>query len=465
MKDSIISKRKVLLIAVLALFVVAVASIQTAHAVSVPTATAQVKSSSGATLRKKASTSSAKIKVLANNTKMTVKKQVFISKTSTSKKKIWYQVSVGGKTGYIRADLVKNIKYTPVSGKTTTALNYRVGASDKMKKKGTFKKGATLSVVLKANLKGKSTVWYKVKSGSKYYFVSSKYVKLVEPEAVAPAVSSSSSLTITTSGIVAPTSFGQGSSCSIKGTISSNKTIQKVVVGAVNSLGLWALQQTVTVNAKTFDIAKIDKDVKFGLLAAGNYTYRVDVYVDGAVYNKVSKSFTVTTVSGPTLLANTAKTLAWPVGTAKATYAYAGGAPTPAYKIALDKAYPSRSSWNAAPRAGASCDVFIGTVCVYSGYDKNMKRSLSGQWTCFEDTSKWTKVNYSYKESELRNGDIIIYKKTDGSGHVCMYVTINGEGYLAEAALSDRYGMINSSISKILKSSDKSKLAVYRAVK
>ena len=153
-----------------------------AFAVSAPSASGQINSPDGAVLRKSASAKSAKQCALSDNTVITIHKEVFKSKTSTSKEKKWYYVTANGKKGYIRADLVDNISYGYVSGKIKAKVTYRKGAGTKMKKKGSFRKGAAVTVVLKAkpvsSTKGSSGTWYKVLSGGKYYYVCSSKVKL-----------------------------------------------------------------------------------------------------------------------------------------------------------------------------------------------------------------------------------------------------------------------------------------------
>ena len=165
-----------------------------AHAVSAPNATGLVNSSSGAILRKSSSTSSAKIMVLSDNTSLTIYREVFKKKTSTAAKNKWYYVNAKGKKGYIRADLVDNVKYGSVNGTITGKVNYRKGAGTKMKKVGSFKKGKTITVVSTAypvsSTKGSSKVWYKIKSGSKYYYLCSKYVKLTAKTASAASTAS-----------------------------------------------------------------------------------------------------------------------------------------------------------------------------------------------------------------------------------------------------------------------------------
>lgn len=463
MNEKLVNRRKnfVLLLVVLAVAFFAFGAVS-ADAASL-TASAKVNSSSGAILRKSASTSSAKITTLNDNAKITLNKVVFKSKTSTKKTKRWFYVTTAsGKKGYIRCDLVDTIKYSPVQGKTTAALNYRAGAGTEMKKKGTFSKGATISLVLKATPSGSSTIWYKVKKGSNYYYVSSKYVKEVV------AATSSSAPTFTLSGITKPATLGAGTPFSLKGTITCNKTIQKVKIGFKDASGNWKTSVTEVVNSTKFDISTVDASLKFGALPVGNYKYCCDVYVGGKAYSKINSAFTIAKLKGPALLAKTAIDLCWPVGTSSSKYAYKGGDSVAAYKTALDSAFGSRSSWGKYTKVGASCDIFISTVCRYSGYDTKMEQSLNNQWTSFQDTSKWTEVPYTRQESELQSGDILIYKKTNGQ-HVTMYVKINGKGYLAEAAYypdnptGSKYPFINSSISKIFKSYPKMK--VYRAAK
>lgn len=165
------------------------------YAASVPDASGQINSREGAILRKSSSTSSARLCVLNDNTVITIHNEVFKSKTSTAKKNRWYYVTAAGRKGYVRADLVDNIKYGSVDGKTTAKLNYRKGAGTKMKKAGAYKKGAALTAVLNAtpvsSTKGSSIKWYKVKKGSSYYYVCSNSVKLTETVSAAPAAPSS----------------------------------------------------------------------------------------------------------------------------------------------------------------------------------------------------------------------------------------------------------------------------------
>ena len=162
-----------------------------AFAVSVPAASGKINSSSGACLRKSASTSSGLITVVPDNTDVKIYSEVFKSKTSTAKTSVWYQVNVNGRSGYIRSDLIDNVKYGSVKGKVNQKANFRKGPGTKMTKAGSYKKGTELTICLNSypvsSTKGSSKIWYKVKSGSKYYYLSSKYVKLTGQTAAASA--------------------------------------------------------------------------------------------------------------------------------------------------------------------------------------------------------------------------------------------------------------------------------------
>ena len=153
-----------------------------AFAASVPSASGQINSPDGAVLRKSSSVNSANLTVLSDNTKISIHKEIFKSKTRTSKKYRWYYVTANGIKGYVRADLVDNIKYGSVSGKIKTKVNYRKGAGTKMTIKGSLNKGKKVTIVMKAkpvlSARGTSSTWYKIKSGKKYYYVSSDKVKV-----------------------------------------------------------------------------------------------------------------------------------------------------------------------------------------------------------------------------------------------------------------------------------------------
>lgn len=178
------TKRTALHVSLVLALLVALLLILSAHsyAASPANASGQINGSGGVWLRKSSTTSSAKVALLPDNTSLTIYREVYKSKTSTSKNKIWYYVYANGKKGYVRADLVDNVRYTAMNAKITKKVAYRKGPGTKMKKKGTFKKGKAVTVYLDArpvsSTKGSNKVWYRVKSGNSYVFVCSSSVKI-----------------------------------------------------------------------------------------------------------------------------------------------------------------------------------------------------------------------------------------------------------------------------------------------
>ncbi|MBO5513902.1 MAG: SH3 domain-containing protein [Mogibacterium sp.] len=147
MKSFRIVKTNPIVILLLFVLMLLIATAST-YAASVPSARGHVNSSSGVILRKSSSTSSKKIATLQDNTEVTIYKEVFKKKTSTSKKYKWYYVSANGKKGYIRADLINDITYGSITGTVKSKVNYRKGAGTKMKRWGRIRKAIPLPCAL-----------------------------------------------------------------------------------------------------------------------------------------------------------------------------------------------------------------------------------------------------------------------------------------------------------------------------
>lgn len=181
-------RNNILIALALAVLMLACASF-TSSALSAPNAEGRINSSSGAYLRKSSSTGSKKVALLSNGTQLTIYKEIFKKKTSTSSKNRWYYVSANGRKGYVRADLVGSISYGSVKGVIKAKVNYRKGAGTKMKKGGSFGKNSVVTVCLAAkpvsSTKGSSSTWYKIQAGQAFYYLCSSKVKLtgkaVEP--------------------------------------------------------------------------------------------------------------------------------------------------------------------------------------------------------------------------------------------------------------------------------------------
>lgn len=170
----------------------------------------------------------------------------------------------------------------------------------------------------------------------------------------------------------------------------------------------------------------------------------------------------------PNAVAKKAIQCSWPYGTPKSKYKYKGGAPMPAYKEALAIAYPERNKWGQKKsRVGASCDVFVGTVCRASGYDSGFPRALSKDLTYLpKTTDKWEKTKIT-KVKDMKPGDVIMYLNKGGGGHICIYVEVGGVGYIANAHYvtdGGTYGVMDAKAKDYNKSNYKS-FAVYRQTK
>ena len=124
----------------------------------------------------------------------------------------------------------------------------------------------------------------------------------------------------------------------------------------------------------------------------------------------------------------------------------------------MDKAYPNRNKWGKAPRLGASCDVFVGTCVRCAGVDKDFPRGLKEQITHLAKSTKFKEV--SVTTSTVHDGDIIIYTKTSGGGHIC----IAYGGKIKEASYQKSYPKTTNTLKSRLSKSGKKWLKVYRAV-
>lgn len=412
-------------------------------------ATAKINAKDGAYLRKSASTSSAQIQLIKDNKTITIKKEVFTNKTSTAKTYKWYYVSYSGKNGYVRSDCVDNIKYTTDKGITTDELNYRVGPDTNYASKGSLKKNTVVTRCLKSYFKGSSQVWYKIKKGSNYYYVSGKYVKVYKE--------TKGTASITVTDLSYPTTVWLKVPFFLRGTITSTQTIEKVRLGIRNSKNKkWVLPskpaQKDDVNDYTFEISTLDSQIAFASLAKGSYIYRVDVCIGGKwKTNVVKKSFKVKAIpsgKGASVIAEQAIKLAWPNDADyKTKSAFEGGDATEAFKTAFDSVFSTHAGWtNKFTKVGADCGVFVATVIRSCGYDPTFNYYLTGSNSLFNVLPKypktWTQV-FSYTETEgvtapvldqslFKSGDIIMYHKTSGQ-HILIYVKVDGKGYMVEA--------------------------------
>ena len=143
------------------------------------------------------------------------------------------------------------------------------------------------------------------------------------------------------------------------------------------------------------------------------------------------------------MMAEKANEFAYATNTSKAKYP--DGEPKPEYEKGLNEAYPDRSGWGTAPKEGASCDVFVGTVVRCAGVDKNFPRGLSPSYIA--KSKKFKQVS----KSNLKDGDIIVSPK-----HICIHYG----GKIKEASHGDFYPKTTNTLKARLNASG---AKVYRA--
>lgn len=143
-------------------------------------ASGQVNRRTGVVVRKSASSHSKKVARIPNNKKITMEHMTFTTTKNYSRKQRWFYIKCGSVKGYVPVNQVDHVRYQYRKVKAKRNLSYRYGAGYKMRKKGTLKKGTSLSLCLETKAKGSKTLWYRFRYGKKFYFVSSKDLNLTE---------------------------------------------------------------------------------------------------------------------------------------------------------------------------------------------------------------------------------------------------------------------------------------------
>ena len=207
--------------------------------------------------------------------------------------------------------------------------------------------------------------------------------------------------------------------------------------------------------------AKLAVDGVFGKASVrALQTYLNKVYSDKPKPEPAPKPTPKPTKSAAEKIAAMAKACAWPAGTKKSKYAYPGGAPTPEFKAAIEKAYPDRSGWGKQTRAGASCDVFVGTCVRACGVDPKFPRGLDGVEKHCKNSDKWQTIKGITKESQLKPGDVIFQLFNGGGGHIFIYL---GNGKIANAHYVGKTYGITQNFSSTTSPSKCKTYNVYRA--
>ena len=143
-------------------------------------ASGQMNRRTGVVVRKSASSHSKKVARIPNNKKITMEHMTFTTTKNYSRKQRWFYIKCGSVKGYVPVNQVDHVRYQYRKVKAKRNLSYRYGAGYKMRKKGTLKKGTSLSLCLETSAKRSKTLWYRFRYGKKFYFVSSKDLNLTE---------------------------------------------------------------------------------------------------------------------------------------------------------------------------------------------------------------------------------------------------------------------------------------------
>ena len=91
-----------------------------------------------------------------------------------------------------------------------------------------------------------------------------------------------------------PTTIEQGDGFGVAGVISSNYRISKVKLTISDQTGAAVISKTVKPGVWNFDLEDIDKDIKFGTLVPGTYTYTITAKDEIKSATLVSSEFDVT---------------------------------------------------------------------------------------------------------------------------------------------------------------------------
>ena len=85
----------------------------------------------------------------------------------------------------------------------------------------------------------------------------------------------------------------QGTSYSIKGEVTSGNELQEVVVSILDANGETVQSEKVNPKGGSYDISKLDENIKFGDLGEGDYTYKITAKDKNGTKTVLDKDFTV----------------------------------------------------------------------------------------------------------------------------------------------------------------------------
>lgn len=143
----------------------------------------------------------------------------------------------------------------------------------------------------------------------------------------------------------------------------------------------------------------------------------------------------------------------YPLGTDKKKYSVKTGKPRNNFKTAWHKYLPKR-------KMGSGCHQFVMLVLKSCGY-----KTMPLAWNDIQKYLKerFTVMDFHHKESDLRKGDVMVYKRVDNKGahfHIWVIIEVNGKLCMAEAR-QNKCWAYKRTVNKALKNYNRTWL--YRA--
>ena len=360
----------------------------------------------------------------ASSNKITLKKivaptNIDLGKSFSVKGKIKAKKKISKVTIGIYSCKAKKYKYKY----TKTGINkksFNIKKADSKLKFGKLKAG-TYYYIINVKLKGGKT-----KKVLKQKFV------VVDNKASTVSLGVADSAGISLSGVKAPGTYQVGKEFTPSGIVHSDSKIKKVEIGIViAATNKWTeYKYTDNVNTNDYDLSKVGNRLRFDLLPAGSFRYRMYAHTEAGVKIAFNKEFTVKP----------------------------SGKPMAAVNWAIDIANDNSFAYGKKPAANAIGCYFCGTNCgpvKYNkpkGYEKTYvcltfvaaayahgtedpevyyacshgKMPLYENDKNFSEFSCWMKIGAckDLTVNDLLPGDVIIKwsDHNDNNGHVCMYI-------------------------------------------
>ncbi len=152
----------------------------------------------------------------------------------------------------VRVRSSSGTSYISVSA-SPNAKSYNISSLDSKIKFGILSKGTYIYEVIATDTKGTETLL------SKSFTVANSTV----------------ASTLTVNSHTYPSSITQGSSFSLKGTVTSNYYIKNVTIGVYTTAGSSVMTASATPYSKSYSISNLDAKITFGKLAKGVYVYKI----------------------------------------------------------------------------------------------------------------------------------------------------------------------------------------------